>query len=195
MKGEQPPVSAAIDAWWDAILAGRVDEHHPVHGDDLKVGIKHNVLRLAGALPSEEDRRELLDKAESYVGHGIDQVDAKHLKVVERKEKPGILEQTLIAAFRNRDVAEVARKYLVEIRRVKAKQIEILDSGQEDQVRRLVPEAFLDNVRRSFEAGEAVLYLRVDETDAFKVRELLAEDTRSIRTVATPPTLAAEGGG
>jgi hypothetical protein len=195
MKGEQPPVSAAIDAWWDAILAGRVDEHHPVHGDDLKVGIKHNVLRLAGALPSEEDRRELLDKAESYVGHGIDQVDAKHLKVVERKEKPGILEQTLIAAFRNRDVAELARKYLVEIRRVKPKQIEILDSGQEDQVRRLVPEAFLDNVRRSFDAGEAVLYLRVDETDAFKVRELLAEDTRSIRTVATPPTLAAEGGG
>ncbi|HEY2597616.1 MAG TPA: hypothetical protein VGJ79_03965, partial [Candidatus Dormibacteraeota bacterium] len=99
MKGEQPPVSAAIDAWWDAVLAGRVDEPHPVHSDDLNVSIKHSVLRLAGALPSEEDRRELLDRAESYVGHGIDQVDSQHLKVVKRAEKAGILEQTLIAAY------------------------------------------------------------------------------------------------
>jgi hypothetical protein len=194
MKGEHPPVSAAIDAWWDAILAGRVDEPHPVHGDDLKVGIKHNVLRLAGALASEEDRRELLDRAESYVGHGIDQVDCQHLKVVERKEKAGILEQTLIAAFPNRDVAELARKYLVDIRRVKPKHIEILDRSQEDRVRRLVPEAFAGDVQKAFDAGEAVLIVRVDETDAFKVRELLAEDTRSTRTVSTPPTLVPGSG-
>ena len=36
MKGERPPDVVAIDAWWNAVLAGGVDEPHPVHGDDLK---------------------------------------------------------------------------------------------------------------------------------------------------------------
>jgi hypothetical protein len=195
MRGEQPPNSVAIDAWWKAVLAGGVDEPHPVHGDDLKVSIRHGVLSLAGTLQTNEDKKELLDKARAHVGHGIDKVDAKRLKVVKRTEKSGILEQTLVAAFPNRDVAELARKYLVDFRRLKAKQLEILDRGQEDRVRRLVPESFISDVKKAFNAGEAVLVLRVDETDAFKVREMLAEDTRSRWTVATPPALVATGRG
>lgn len=30
MKEEQTPVAVAIDAWWNAVLAGGVDEPHPV---------------------------------------------------------------------------------------------------------------------------------------------------------------------
>src|SRR5487761_471203 len=193
MKGEQPPDTVAIDAWWNAVLAGGVDEPHPVHGDDLKVSIRHGVLRLAAALPTEEDKKELLTKARAYVGHGIDKVDAKRVRVVKRTEQPGILDQTLIAAFPNRDVAEIARKYLIEFRRLKAKQLEILDPSQEEKARRLLPEAFMSDVQKAFKAGEAVLVLRIDETDAFKVREMLAEDTRSRWTVTAPPTAAASG--
>lgn len=193
MKGNQPPDTVATNAWWNAVLAGGVDEPHPVHGDDLKVAIRHGVLRLVGRLQTEEDKKELLAGAGAYIGHGIDKVDSKRLKVVKRMEKPGILEQTLIATFPNRDVAELARKYLVDFRRLKAKQLEILDRGQEDKVRRLVPEGFMSDVQKAFKAGEAVLVLRVDETDAFKVREMLAEDTRSRWTVSTPPTPAATG--
>ena len=133
MKGEQPPDAVAIDAWWKAIMAGGVDEPHPVHGDDLKISIRHGVLRLVGTMPTEDDKRELLGRAREYVGHGIDKVDARRLKVFERKEKPGILEQTLIADFANRDVAEIATRHLVDIRRLKAKQIEILDREQRGQ--------------------------------------------------------------
>lgn len=193
MKGNQPPDTVATNAWWNAVLAGGVDGPHPVHGDDLKVAIRHGVLRLVGRLQTEEDKKELLAGAGAYIGHGIDKVDSKRLKVVKRTEKPGILEQTLIATFPNRDVAELARKYLVDFRRLKAKQLEILDRGQEDKVRRLVPEGFMSDVQKAFKAGEAVLVLRVDETDAFKVREMLAEDTRSRWTVSTPPIAAAIG--
>jgi hypothetical protein len=193
MKGEQPPDTVVIDAWWNAVLTGGVDEPHPVHGDDLKVSIRHGVLHLTGTLPTEADTRELLGRARSYVGHGIENVDAKRLKVVKRKEKPGILDQTLIAAFSNRAVAELTRSYLVDIRRLKPKQLEIVDRGQEGNVRRLVPEAFIGDVQKAFKAGEAVLIVRVDETDAFKVREILAEDTRSRWTVSTPPTIVAAG--
>ena len=193
MKGEQPPDAVAIDAWWNAVLAGAVDEPHPVHGDDLKVTIKRGVLRLAGTLQTEEDKKELLDGARAYVGRGVDKLDAQRLMVVKHREKPGILEQTLIAAFPNRDVADLARKYLVDFRRLKAKHLEILDRSQEDKVSRLVPKGFISDVQKAFAAGEVVLVLRVDETDAFKVREVLAEDTRSRWTVSTPPIAAVIG--
>jgi hypothetical protein len=193
MKGEQTPDAVAINAWWKAVLAGGVDEPHPVYGDDLKVSIRHGVLRLAGTLPAEEDKTELLTKARTYVSHGIEDVDAKHVKVAKRIEKVGVLEQTLIAAFRNRDVAELARDYLAGIRRLKPNQLEILDAGEEDKARQLLPDDFLSDVQKAFKAGEAVLVLRVDETEAFKVREMLAEDTRSRWTVATPPALVATG--
>ena len=188
MKGDQPPFAAAIDAWWKVIMAGGVDEPHPVHGDDLKISIRHGVLRLVGTLPTQDDKRELLAKAREYVGHGIDKVDAAHLKVFKPQDKPGILEQTLVAAFANRDVAEIARSHLVDIRRLKAKQIEIIDGDHEDRARRLLPADFVGDVQKAFRAGQAVLILRVDETEAFKVREMLAEDTRSRWTVTTPPT-------
>ena len=196
MKGDQAPDAVAIDAWWKAVLAGGVDEPHPVHGDDLRVSIRHGTLRLVGTLPTEEDKAELLERGRDFVGHGIDRLDAKHLKVAKRKDKPGILEQTLIAAFRNREVAELARDYLVGIRRLRAKQLEILDRGQEDRARRIVPAEFVDNVQRALKSGDAFLVVRVDEIDAFKVREMLAEDTRSRWTVAAPPTpskVAADG--
>jgi len=192
VKGEQTPAAIAIAAWWNVVLAGGVDEPHPVYGDDLKVSIRHGVLRLAGTLPTE-DREELLNRALAFVGHGVDAVDAKRLKVAQRKDKPGILEQTLVAAFRNRDVAELARDYLVGIRRLNVKELEVLDSEQVARVRRLVPEDFARDVEKAFKEGEAVLVARVDETDAFKVREMLAEDTRSRWTVATPPTIAGSG--
>jgi hypothetical protein len=188
MKGDQAPDAVAIDAWWKAVLAGGVDEPHPVYDDDLKVSIRHGTLRLVGTLPTEEDKAELLERGREFVGHGIDTLDTKHLKVAKRKDKPGILEQTLIAAFRNREVAELARDYLVGIRRLRAKQLEILDRGQEDRVRRIVPAEFVDNVQQALKSGEAVLVVRVDEIEAFKVREMLAEDTRSRWTVAAPPT-------
>jgi hypothetical protein len=190
-KGDQPPHAVAIDAWWNAVLAGGGGEPHPVHDDDLNASIRHGVLRLAGTLPTEEDRKELLAKADAFVGHGIDKVDARRLKVVQQKDKPGILEQTLIATFRSRDVAALARDYLVGIRRLKAKRLEILDRGDADTVGGLVPEDFADDVKNAVTAGEAVLVVCVDETDAFKVREMLAEDTRSRRTVCTPPVPAA----
>lgn len=193
MKGEQRPDAVAIDAWWNAVLAGGVNEPHPVHGDDLKVSIRGGILRLAGTLQTEEDKQELLTRARAFEGHGIDAVNAKQLKIATRNEKPGILEQTLIAAFRNRDVAEVARDYLVGIRRLKIAELEVLDSEQAGKARRLVPQAFAKDVERAFQNGEAVLVALVDETDAFRVREMLAEDTRSRWTLATPPTIVAKG--
>jgi len=192
MTGVEPPDNDArrIKSWWAAVLAGLVDTPHPIYGADLAVSFKRGVLRLSGEMPSNDEKKELLAQAREFKGRGVDDIDSKHLVVASRNEKPGILDQTLIAAFPNRDVAEYASQYLFQSRRVDPKQIEILDSRQEGRARQLLPKDFLSNVQKAFKAGEAVLVLRVDETFAYKARELLDEETRSLWTVATPPTPA-----
>jgi len=191
MKDQQPSDGAAARTghWWASVLAGQVDDPHPIYGADLHITFKGGVLRLSGELPSEADKKELTKEARGFVGRGVEKINARHLTVAKSREKAGILEQTLIAAFPNREVAEYARRYLVDSRRVEPKQLDILDSHQgEAKARQLLPPAFLSDVQRAFKAGDAVLLLRVDETSAFKVRELLAEETRSLWTIATPPT-------
>jgi hypothetical protein len=192
MTGVQRPDSSGprVRTWWAAVLAGLVDEPHPNFGADVAVAFKGGTLRLSGELPTEEDRKQLLDEARAYVGHGIDAVDARQLRVIKRREKPGILDQTLIAAFADRDVAEFARRYLLDSRRIKVKHEEILDGKQEGRARRLLPDGFMKEVHKAFDSGGAILILKVDETAAFRVRELLAQETRSLWTVATPPTAA-----
>lgn len=192
MTGVQPPDSsgARVRTWWAAVLAGLIDEPHPNFGADVAVAFKGSTLRLSGELPTEEDKRQLLEEAREYVGHGIDAVEAKQLKAVKSREKPGILDQTLIAAFAGREVAEFARSYLLDSRRIKVKHEEILDGKQEGRALRLLPDGFMKEVHKAFDSGGAVLILRVDETAAFRVRELLAQETRSLWTVATPPTAA-----
>ena len=189
MKGVQPPETAELRtrSWWAAVLAGQVDDPHPFYGADLDVAFKGGVLHLSGELPSEDDRQRLLEEAGEVVGRGIDAIDAKHLRVARHKEMRGILDQTLIAAFENRDVAEFARRYMVETRRIEPTLLEILDAGQEVRARELLPKDFIGDVEKATKAGQAVLIMRVDETSAFDVRKLLAEETRSLWTIAAPP--------
>jgi hypothetical protein len=152
MKSKEQPVSSAsrTKSWWAAVLAGQVDEPHPIHGADLDVTFKGGKLRLSGELVSEEDRKQVVKEAREYMGKGVDEVDDKHLKVAKSKEKPGVLDQTLIAAFSNRDVAGFARIHLVENRRVKPKLVKILEPGQQAEARKILREAFMSDVEKAF---------------------------------------------
>jgi hypothetical protein len=187
----KPPVDASlVDAWWATVLAGDVYQAHPVF-PGLKVRLDGRQLGLSGELESEEDRSELVRQARERIGHGIDRVDVSHLKVASHNEKPGILEQTLISAFPSREAAEFARDFVVKLSRVVPKQSDIVDADSADNLRSLIPEDFLGAARKAIDAGHALLILRVDETEAFRVRELLEEETRSEWTIGLPPRLIA----
>jgi hypothetical protein len=179
-----------IDAWWATVLAGDVSEPHPVFGD-VKVQLHGSRLRLSGELESDAERKDLVDQARQRIGHGIDSVDVSGLKVASRKEKPGILEQTLVSAFPSRDAAEFARDFVIKHSRVVPKQSEIVDTSHADILRKLVPGDWARAARKALDSGQALLILTVDETEAFRVRELLDEDTRSEWTEAAPPKLSA----
>jgi hypothetical protein len=180
--------ASLVDAWWASILAGDVYDPHPIHRD-VKVRLHGGRLRVAGELESIADRDELVRQARERIGHGIDHVDVSGLKVVNRDEKPGILEQTLISAFPGREAAEYAREFVLKHSRVVPRQSDIMDAGSAARLRRTLPEDVAEDVGGALDSGHALLILRVDETQAFKVRELLDEDTRSEWTVAMPPRL------
>ena len=186
-----PPRSegaSLVDAWWAAVLAGDVYDPQPIHRD-VKVRLHGGRLRLSGELESIEDRDELVRQARERIGHGIDYVDVSSLKVVRRDEKPGILEQTLVSAFPGREAADYAREFVLKHSRVVPMQSDIVDAGTGDRLRVLMPDGFARDTGNALDSGRALLILRVDETEAFKVRELLDEDTRSEWTVAMPPRL------
>ena len=182
--------ASLIDAWWATVLAGDVSEAHPVFGD-VRVQLRGGLLRLSGELESDADRNELIRQARQRIGHGIDSVDVSGLTTANRRERPGILEQTLISAFPSRDAAEFARDFVIRHSRVVPKLSEIIDPSQAGKLRALMPDDFVLDARKALVGGHALLILTVDETDAFRVRELLDEDTRSEWTMGAPPQLSA----
>jgi len=189
--GRKGDIDSRVAAWWDAVIAGEADEAHPIHGEDLSVRVKSGRLELSGHLARPEDRDELVRQARSRIGHGIHEVDDTHLRVADHREKRGVLEQSLVAAFPDRATATLARKVVLERSRVTPLVDAIIDRDHAADLRDLVRAEFVDDLKKRIERGEALLVVTVDETDAFKVRALLEEETRSTWTIATPPAVRA----
>jgi hypothetical protein len=184
-------LTALVAAWWDMVVAGEADEPHPIHGELLSVRLDGGRLKLAGEVESKRDRDELVRQARDRIGHGITDVDASGLKVAARKEKPGLLDQTIVAAFPNRATAQLALKFVIERSRIVPKRQIVLAAQGAGSAARSVPSGFAGDIRKHLDDGHAVLILQVDETEVFRVRGLLEEDTRSIWTITTPPEVAA----
>ncbi|TMB45611.1 MAG: hypothetical protein E6J53_06005 [Chloroflexi bacterium] len=181
------PAAALVDAWWTGVLAGEADEPHPVYGERVKARLKDGRIVMSGEVDSRRDREALIAQAKQKTGH---EVDASALAVVVRRERRGVLDQTLMAAFPEPEVAELARDLVTQHAQVTPKAQAIIRAGEQHRLRGLLPEEFLIDAERVLRKNQALLILRVDETDALDVRRLLEEDTRSTWTVATPPHLA-----
>jgi hypothetical protein len=182
-----------VEAWWDAVLAGDTDEPHPLYGSDISARIRGDCLTLAGELARPEDRAALIRQAHARIGSGFRDVDASRLRVPQRPERRGLLEQTLIAAYPNASIARRASKFVLEHGRVTPKAMAIVEHGGKG-VPLAVPPEYAEDVTKRLSHGEALLVVRVDETEAFRVRELMDEETRSTWTVAAAPQLASSRG-
>ena len=191
--GPRPaPKQEVIDAWFDTILAGEADEPHPVYGDRLKVKFTDGLMTVSGELQTEPDRDELLRQARARIGSGLREIDASNLRVAEHHEDHGVLDQILIAAFEEPDVADLVRNFIAQRSRHAPKLQEVVKADEIDKIKELLPDDFVRDVVKALDNGnKALLILQVDETDAFDVRRLLEEDTRSTWTLALPPEVAA----
>lgn len=186
MNQDRLATDARIAAWWDAVVAGDTDEPHPIQGRHVSAQLRNGVLVLSGELVDKDDREQLVRQARARIGRGLRDVDTSKLRLADNSEVAGVLEQTLVAAYPNRATARRAGKYVVEHSRAQPKEQAVLEP-EATNLRRLLPAEFIADARRRLARGESLLVLRVDETEAFRVRELMEEDTRSTWTIATPP--------
>ncbi len=117
--------------------------------------------------------------------------DVSRLRIRPHDEKPGLTSQTLLAAFTHRDTARVALEYFLEHTSSKPLHAEIID--RDADVDPNLPSELLDAARAQLDRGMTLIAVEVDETEAFRARALLEEDTTSTWTVASPPSVLANG--
>lgn len=173
-------------------MVGHTDDSHPVYGDSVRARLHGGVLHLLGELVSDQERQKLISEARQFVGRGLEDVDARRLRVKRPDSPRGVLDQTIIAAYPNADIAEYALGFLRGHSRVTPKEAQVLRSDDVPKLDRLGD--FAPDVCKALDAGYSVLIIRVDEADAFEAREMLDEDTRSLLTVVTPPVSTKDGG-
>lgn len=179
-------------AWWTEALAGQAVQSHPVHGTNVRAHLEGRTLVLSGRVPSERDHLEVTREAQHLKrGHGIR--DIRDELVVERTdaEREGLLIQTLMSIFETEEQAGFAAGYLEGHAAFTAEMIHVLTPDHREHavavLHALLPDAFWRDAEEELRAGRALLVVTVDEVDAFTARELLAEETPSLRTVVLPP--------
>lgn len=181
-------------AWWTSVLSGQVDAPHPVHGTNLKTRLEGETLIVSGTVATEEDRDEIAAETEHLKGHGISTVRNELEVVPEVTDESGLLVQTLVGIFENAERAGFAKGYLEGHVHGGPQLMKVItpDNAGDGraELRALLPEAFWDDAEKALDDGHALLVLTVDETEAFKARELLDEDTRSLQTLLLPPEAA-----
>lgn len=173
------------------MLDGELTVRHPVHGEELQVKLTDGRLVLAGEVPNKHDRDQLVTEARARIGRGFHELDASQLKVKPKAEKSGLLAQTLVAAFAHRDSADFALKYVLEHSHSKPLRAQVVD--QHSNLADVLPDELVDDAKRQLERGQTLVVVDTDETEAFRVRSLMDEDTHSTWTAAAPPRLIKAG--
>lgn len=194
----EPEVPEHIRSWWIDLLEGEEEGSHPLFGNILQAQLKDQTLVVSGALPSEAARRNLERELHLIVEKRGVAVRNDTTVAPEGAERPAILEQTLIAIFEQELHAKLAIEQVEGNPLLRSVCLRLLaaDSanriGEEDAVaREHIAATYQGELRRAIAAGHAILIATADETDAFALRELLDEDTRSLQVLVMPPILAA----
>jgi hypothetical protein len=182
-------LQARNQAWWIALIAGQMDESHPLHGERLRASFEDGVLTLSGEMPAQADIDILLAKAEEFRAHGVSEVRSE-LSIAETPDEAGVLVQTLLAAFEGPEHAGLAASFVISHIHVHAFRQVVVEPGQ--SLDGLLPEDFQQDAEGALGEGRSLLILTVDETAAFAARQLLEEETRSLWTQALPPQPAPE---
>jgi hypothetical protein len=199
--GEQQSTEVLHDrvrAWWTSVLAGQLDQAHPIHGTKVSAKLEGDALIVSGSVPSDEDRKEIEREVEHLRGNGFKRLRNELEVEPEVEAEPGLLVQTLLSVFENEEQAGFAEGYLEGHAHVQPEAMKVIapegDGSAREEVRAMLPESYWEDADRALEAGRSLLVVTVDEPQAFKARELLDEETRSLETIALPPEPARNAG-
>ncbi len=192
-------VQESVRAWWGAVLAGHVDDAHPVRRG-VFAQMKGEVLHLSGSVTSGEERQTLVEEAALLKGHGISEVEDNIVVQSGTDDRVGVLVQTIMATYENVEQAQAAADVLFARGHTPRGFMKVLPPDCDrvaEGLHVILPELNWGDAEQALDAGESLLIVVVDETAAFSVRELLDEETHSLLIVIAPPepgaNLAAPG--
>jgi hypothetical protein len=143
---------------------------------------------ISGVVENPAEREQLLWEAEALEGAGVRGVRVE-VTIDGERETERLLCQTLLSFFAGRLQAEFAQALLEPHPDINLLLSEIMETPDEADDSRLLPPQWHQEARLRLAKGQVALAAQVDETHAFRARELLAEETRSILTVVLPPEL------
>jgi len=180
-------------AWWSTVLVGQLNGSHPVHGTAVHAVLRVDTLVITGAVATAQDRIDIEAEVAYFRDKGFTTLQNDLVVSGGTADLAGLLTQTLFAVFESAEAAAFAQSYLVEHAGVHPEQLVVFDGSAHDaalQIAASLPEAFREDGQRALDSGRSLLIVTVDETEAFKARELLDEETRSLETVVLPPAAA-----
>jgi hypothetical protein len=181
-------------AWWSTVLVGQLNGSHPVHGTDISAALEGDTLVITGMVPTAQDRSDIEAEVAHLEGKGFTTLQNDLVLSGGTDDHAGLLTQTLFAVFESAEKAAFAQSYLVEHAHVHPERLVVFDAAATDAAQRIaasLPDAYHDDAQQALAAGRSLLIVTVDETEAFKTRELLDEETRSLETIVLPPAAAA----
>jgi len=193
-----PAVPEHVTSWWLGVLEGAAEGSHPVFGNTLEAKLEEQTLVVTGALPSEAGLRDL--ELELRLVAKDRQLSVRNNATVapEGMEEHGVLEQTLMAIYDQELHAKLAIEQVQKNPLLPSVHLQLLGPGGNGDLgtaatfsRRLIGPTYQRELQRALEAGNSVVIATVDEADAFALRELMDEDTRSLRVLVLPPIIAA----
>ncbi len=184
-------LATRIRAWWLTVLAGQVTDSHPVQGADLKARMEGNTLVLSGTVSSEADRQEIEAEVAHLGDQGVSEVRNELQVAPDEPDQKGLLVQTLMATFETAEQAGFAEGYLEGHAHIRPGVMQVIGPETGDAalaaVHALLPHGYWEDAEAALAAGRSLLAVTVDETEAFRARELLDEETQSLETMALPP--------
>ncbi len=181
-----------VRAWWTSVLRGKVDQPYPVHGFQVKAGFEGELLVVSGTVPTEAARQELRAEVERLERLGFAKTRFGVTVVTEVSVKSGPMIQTIVATFETGGQARFAATHLSSLSQLDLVSIRVVEpdragSSEMEPVPGFLPEDQVRDVRAALADNHAVVILAVDEARAVQTREILDEDTQSLRTVVLPP--------
>ena len=180
-------------AWWTQILTGSFDESYPSSGARVNATLEADTLVVTGTVLTEHDRLDIEEDVHALIGHGIGAARIELELGASSSEEQGLLAQTLVGLFESEDQARFAANYLssqVELNPSVVRVVSPEPGGDaSDNWRELLPEEYWKDVEEALSAHQAALIVTVDETLAFRAREILDEETRSQQTRVLPPVV------
>ena len=178
-----------VETWWVGILNGTGSGRHPLQ-PRVQARLDGDTLIVSGAVGSEGERRDVERDARRCCADAIPHIEFDVKIRPESDGRRGLLQQVLWASFDNCEQATIAAQLLRERLPDAISQLAVLEQVSDVQGS-CIPSQYADDVGRCLESGKAVLVIEADETDTFRVQELLDQDTRSLETTVFPPTAAA----